>query len=720
MSSTRRWDATTARRSTLEPASPADEPAGAEVDALTAAGRRRELAPRVAAALAALAGLVNLVSALLPAEAARLRVLQELLPGAVSEGAAAATAAAGIGLLLLAGGLRRRQRLAWLATVALLGGSAVLNVAKGLDVEEALVEAFLGGLLVSQAGRFTAHQGLLERRAALQPAIVVAVATSVYATLGLLANADDVAAPLTVTRILQETGRMAVGLGSGVELEGRFGRFFPTSVAAVFYLGVLLVVARVLAPALVRPGRDPGLAEAVASSGDSLAYFALRDDRASVRGGDALVSWAPVGVVALAAGDPLGPPADWPAAAAAFLAEAAAQGRIAAALGCGAQAARTYQAAGLIPLYLGDEAVLDLERFTLEGRAVRIARQSWRRALRAGLTTTICRVGELDPEELAGLQAISGRWRGAAPERGFSMALGRLFDPRDAGGFLVIGRDVGGRPLGFLHLVPWGGDGASLDAMRRERDAPTILNDFLIVEAARRLPALGVRRLSLNFSFLRAILEAGAGTDVALRLRAARWVLRRLSRPFQIETLYRFNKKFAPAWQPRYLVVQAAEELPTVALACLKAEGLLAPGSWGLGRRSGRPWGIRPLLRRHAVRPAAQPDGCQDPPGEPSQAAITVSRPRRGRDGLRAYRVVVDGCLVTKLRRGQARTISVSPGRHRLYLRLDWWLRCPELEVELGPGASADFVCRARGSLLDGADLVDSDPRAYLDLTRTR
>jgi lysylphosphatidylglycerol synthetase-like protein (DUF2156 family) len=64
-----------------------------------ASGRRR--AARVAAALAALAGVVNLVSALLPAEADRLQVLDALVPGIVSEGATVITAAAGIGLLLL-------------------------------------------------------------------------------------------------------------------------------------------------------------------------------------------------------------------------------------------------------------------------------------------------------------------------------------------------------------------------------------------------------------------------------------------------------------------------------------------------------------------------------------------------------------------------------------------------------------------------------------------
>jgi lysyl-tRNA synthetase, class II len=572
-----------ARDTTAAPVARADPAAVHGSAAGRGRARRAWPAPRLAAALAALAGLLNLVSALLPAEADRLRVLDRIVPGAVSAGATAATAAAGIGLLLLSGGLRRRQRLAWLVTVGLLAGSAVLNVTKGLDVEEALVEAFLAGLLVSQAGRFAARQGPLERRAALRPAVVVVLATAVYSALGLLANADDVAVPLTVGRVVRETARMAVGLGSGIGLEGRFGRFFPASVAAVFYLGALLVVARALAPALVRPVRDPGLAEAVAASGDSLAYFALRDDRLSVRGGDALVSWAPVGVVALAAGDPLGPPAEWPTAVAAFLAEAAAQGRIAAVLGCGAEAARAWQAAGLITIYLGDEAVLDLDRFTLEGRAVRIARQSWRRAQRAGLTATVCRIGELRPRELAALRAVSAHWRGGSPERGWSMALGRLLDPRDAGGFLVVGRDAAGRPLGLLHLVPWGRDGASLDAMRRDRDAPAILNDFLVVEAARRLPALGVRRLSLNFSFLRAILVAGG--DAGLSVRLARWGLCRLSRRFPIQSLYQFNKKFAPAWQPRYLAVQAAEELATVALACLRAEGLLAPGAWAARSR---------------------------------------------------------------------------------------------------------------------------------------
>ena len=550
---------------------------------------RRWRSARVAAALTAFAGLLNLFSAFLPTQRDRLGALDDLVPGVVSEGATVATAAAGVGLLLLAGGLLRRQRKAWLAAVVLLAGSAALHLAKGLDVEEALIEVFLTGLLLGQAGSFSARTGPLDRRAALGPAVVALLATAGYGVLGLAVNARSVVARLGAARLVGEVGRMALGLGTQVPLGGRFGRVFPGSVAAVFYAGMLLAAARLLAPALARPARDPGLRAAVAVSDDSLAYFALRDDRLAVRGGRSLVSWAPVRMVALAAGDPLGPRVDWPAAVDAFLAEAAAHGRIPAVVGCGAEAAEIWRAAGLAPMYLGDEAILDLGGFTLDGRARRIARQSWRRAQRAGLTAAVYRTGDLRPAEAAALRGLSARWRGGAAERGFSMALGRLFDRRDADALVVVGRDRGGRPLGFLHLVPWGDDGASLDVMRRERDAPAILNDFLVVEAARRLPAYGVGRLSLNFAFLRGLLAASGGPPMS---RVAGWGLRRLSRPFQVESLYRFNQKFDPDWRPRYLAAQAPEALPRVALACLQAEGLLAPlaraGRWSAAARRTR------------------------------------------------------------------------------------------------------------------------------------
>jgi lysyl-tRNA synthetase class 2 len=57
--------------------------------------------------------------------------------------------------------------------------------------------------------------------------------------------------------------------------------------------------------------------------------------------------------------------------------------------------------------------------------------------------------------------------------------------------------------------------------------------------------------------------------------RAAGRALRWADMFFQIERLYRFNAKFYPRWEPRYLMYEGALSLPRTALATLWVEGHL-------------------------------------------------------------------------------------------------------------------------------------------------
>ena len=47
------------------------------------------------------------------------------------------------------------------------------------------------------------------------------------------------------------------------------------------------------------------------------------------------------------------------------------------------------------------------------------------------------------------------------------------------------------------------------------------------------------------------------------------------SRWFQIDSLYRFNAKFRPIWEPRYVCYASAAELPRIAIAMLEAEAFI-------------------------------------------------------------------------------------------------------------------------------------------------
>jgi lysyl-tRNA synthetase, class II len=567
-----------------------EDPGLAGPDDAAAAGRQPQPAPPAAAAvppdhgariaqlastLAFLAGVINLISAAMPAERSRLRAMRFLTPEILSNGAVVAVAALGVALLLIAGGLRRRNRVAWAAVVAVLVASAFFHLVKGLDLVEVVIQAALAGWLAGQGQYFTGRLGPRERHRVIGPAIGVLVVTALYGLLGIWSNEPGLIGRVGFWSAMKDVAKMAVGLGSDLPLRGRFADVFPPSVAALFWMGVLLVLLRALAPRR-RVAGDPGpTAEELAASQDSLAYFATRDDRIAARDGDGLVSYGVAGAVALAAGDPIGPPASWRGAIRAFTRAAAAQGRVPAVIGCSENAMVAYEQAGLHRIYLGDEAVLELTGFDIDDKSRQHARRGWNRGHRDGLRAEVRRSGTLDAATKDELVGLSDRWRGGAAERGFSMSLGRLFDPRDVDSVVVIARGGDGKLAGFLNLVPWDGDGASLDVMRRDKAAPSIINEFLIVEAAQQLPSLGVHRLSLNFAFLRGLITAADLTGASPWARLQAWFLRKMSRWFQIESLYLFNQKFGPDWVPRYCAIQSMEDLPRVALAMGRAEGFV-------------------------------------------------------------------------------------------------------------------------------------------------
>lgn len=58
-------------------------------------------------------------------------------------------------------------------------------------------------------------------------------------------------------------------------------------------------------------------------------------------------------------------------------------------------------------------------------------------------------------------------------------------------------------------------------------------------------------------------------------LRLWRGLLVFLSRWFQIESLYKFNAKFQPRWEPRFMVYRAHGDLPRIGFAVMQAEGFV-------------------------------------------------------------------------------------------------------------------------------------------------
>ncbi|MGI8579873.1 MAG: phosphatidylglycerol lysyltransferase domain-containing protein [Solirubrobacteraceae bacterium] len=307
---------------------------------------------------------------------------------------------------------------------------------------------------------------------------------------------------------------------------------------------------------------------------DTLSFFKLRNDidHLFAPGGCAVAGYRVEAGVLMVAADLVGPADQLSGLATQLRAEATRRGLKLAVFAASQAGAELFAPLGLRPLYLGDEAIVSPSEFSLEGRPIRKVRQSVTRLEREGYSTEFVRLGDLTRTQVDELQALADRARDGAPEHGFAMELPSLQGRGLDRTWVLVARDTRGAARGVLHLVGCGPRPAlSLSLTRRERRAPNGLVEFMVVRAILAARERGVEEISLNFATFGRWIAAPTGPAE----RALGRVARAGDRWFQIESLYRFNAKFFPRWEPRYLLHEGPRSLPRTALAAMWAEGLL-------------------------------------------------------------------------------------------------------------------------------------------------
>ena len=538
--------------------------------------RRCDSLPLLAALAALAAGIVNLVSAATPNSGWRHRILLrvESLDEIRVFHALALPAAAG--LIVTAFYLYRRRRGALNVAVGLLIALGVLNLAKGLDFEEAAWSFAAAALLWWGRAAFHVRHDPVSLRSALYrvPAVVAGTAVLVVGSVWIAAPRGDPAG-----EILRATGDAVLWQPGPIAFHDEMGRL-PLAIS-LLALAALLACAYLVFKPLAAPRSLPDARARRAArrlvrryGTDTLAFFKLRRDKQYLfdRDGSAFLAYRIENGVLLCSGDPVGPPAALPRLVSEAAAYAERRGLKLAVCGASENLVPLWRQAGMRALYIGDEAVVETASFSLEGRAIRKVRQSVARLQKSGYTAELADLSQLEEETLCELEAVAERWRAGAAERGFSMAMDSVRTERDAGGVVLLARDADGGIRGFIHLVPsYGRPAMSLSSMRRDRDTPNGLMEFLVVRAIEALRERGVEEISLNFAAFARVMHGPHG-----RLERLAGRLVALGNPFfQIESLYRFNAKFFPRWEPRYLLYEGALGLPRAGLAVMWAEGQL-------------------------------------------------------------------------------------------------------------------------------------------------
>lgn len=543
--------------------------------------------PRAAGLLCYLLGLFDILSAIFP----RVRHMESvhrlghLVPGLqVNPYAVAASLIVGVLLFSLAHALRRRKHRAWMGVVALLTVSIAVHLVRREPIGGAVLYFLFLVLLIVYRNEFYALSDPKSRWRAVWTFWAMLAGDIAIGLVLVSARADHIIGDANLFDRVNHVVLGLAGISGPMHFRGdNYGDYIYFSLFGLGLLTVLVTLYLFLRPAepaaRLTPAQETEIRSLLQRHGqrDSLGYFALRRDKSVLFSptGKSCIAYRVVSGVMLASGDPIGDPEAWPGAIRAFVERAERYAWIPAVMGCSEQAGEIWhREAGMDALELGDEAVVEVEDFSLDGRPMRNVRQMVNRIERQGYSCTVRRLGDIPSEEVTLIRRLACDGRSTETERGFSMALGRFGDPAD-GECVVVTATKDGEIRAVLNFVPWGKDGLSLDLMRRDRSADPGLNELMIVAALREAKGLGVKRISLNFAVFRSALERGERIGAGPVLRRWRGLLVFLSRWFQIESLYRFNAKFRPVWEPRFVAFRQTRDLPRIALAALEAEAFL-------------------------------------------------------------------------------------------------------------------------------------------------
>ncbi len=544
--------------------------------------RTARCTPALAAIAAALVGLINVASALTPNIRWRGRLLLDVEPVEAVRLFHAFALPAGAALLLVSPYLLKRRRRAWQTAIWLMLALGLLDLLKGLDVEETVLTWATAAMLCASSTEFRVeHDAITLRSSVWRVPLLGAFGLSLAGFAAWVSRGHP-----SFSAVVRETGDLLAWQAGPLRFEQHaIGHhafaWVPLGVHLV-ELGTLLAMAYVIFRPLAAPASLPGpaarraAAELVRAHGsDTLSFFKLRADKHYFFSSDrsAFVGYRVENGVLLLSGDPVGPDAALAGLISDLKEFAQTRGLKLAAVGASERLVPLWEEFGLRTMYLGDEAIIEVGRFSLEGRPIRKVRQSVSRLRKAGFTAELHRVSELGPDVAQEVEEVLERGREGAPERGFSMAMDSLHGDHGQDTLVVLARDEADpdRPVrGVLHFVPcYGRSAMSLSFMRRDPRTPNGLTEFMVVSAVELLRERGVDEMSLNFAaFARWIhsperpAERAVGKLIALG-----------NRFFQIESLYRFNAKFFPRWEPRYLVYQGALGLPRASLAAMWAEG---------------------------------------------------------------------------------------------------------------------------------------------------
>ena len=533
-------------------------------------GAVSSVVPLAMSAMIFASGVFMLLSAVIPASSEVAEEMELLLPLGFVEGGALLSSAIGAALLIIAHGMSRRVEGAWWLAVGALAAGVVASLLQGLDYERAIVLLLMVLVLLPCRREFYRSARLTRNPLSLR--WVLLLTSIIIAGIGVYFFAHK-ATPYSNELWWQFAADQSAPRATRAGLVG------------ALLIGLFALVTALRPPRVVAElATSEELAQAraiIATQANPDANFALTGDKSLLfsDSGRSFLMYRVQGRSWIALGDPVGAPDEAAQLAWEFVDAANAANARPVFYEVAADNLALWAEMGLAMHKMGEEAVVPLPDFSLEGSHRKKLRTAYNRAGRDGLSFEMLNAPVDDPT-MDVLRKISDQWLADKHSSEKQFSVGR-FDPDYLRQFPIAIVRHDARIVAFANvLTTEARKTATIDLMRHVDDAPAGLMDYLFTELMLYLKAEGFAEFSLGMAPL-AGLETRRGSRWTMKLGAL--VYRHGGHFYNFDGLRNFKNKFDPVWEPRFLVAPPRANILLVATdaAALIAGGMrkaVAPG----------------------------------------------------------------------------------------------------------------------------------------------
>lgn len=516
-------------------------------------------------------GMVNVISVVTPPIRQRLHVLSEYIPIPAIHASNLLVLFIGFTLLVTAAFLFRGLYNAWIIALGLSVFSLVGHLTKALDYEEAIIAGITIVVLLITASQYRIKSSNKWMQAGVKTAVLSFVAVLFFGYLSFYyIDVRHFGIDFTWKQSLIHTGKIfLLTADSSLQPQTKFGEEFVWLIRALGFLTWGFLLFTLIKPNLhLHATKESSREKArflLNQFGNSAAdYFKMYKDKLFFFSDlhDAFVAYRIAGGFAIVLEEPVCAEEFKENVLVEFDRHCRKMGLKTAFYRVDENSIHWFNQLRKYKILIGQEAILELERFTLEGKDRKSLRNGLNSLQKKGYTVQLHPAPHTEAF-VRSLKQVSDEWLVGFQKKELIFSQG-MFDANEIQHQDVISlQDQDGKMVAFLNIIPdYAEDECTYDLIRKTEDAPGAAMDALIIRLIEYAKEKNHLFLNLGMVPMTGIEQPVNTAERIMKLAAVK-----IKRFQHYQGLREFKEKYATIWENKYLVYDNEFDLVQLPLA---------------------------------------------------------------------------------------------------------------------------------------------------------